>query len=325
MPERWGVTLPLTGVTLPDQRDLVAALPTWGYTDIWSMEADGTDAFTPLAAFAGWAPDLRLGTAVVPVFTRGPGLIAMSAAALSELAPGRFVLGLGASSPAVVQAWNAIEFDRPVERTRDVVDLVRRALAGERVTADLATLSVQGLRLARPPATPPPIMIAALRPRMLALAGEIADGVILNWLAAGDVGRCRAAVGNPDTEVVARIFVCPTDDADAARAVGRRMIAGYLTVPAYAAFHRWLGRGEKLAGMWRAWADGDRRGALAALADDTVDELVIHGSPARCREQVRAYVAAGVHTPVIALVPTPEMTDPATVADLVRQLGPNGG
>ncbi|MEP6852007.1 MAG: LLM class F420-dependent oxidoreductase [bacterium] len=316
------MTLPLTGVALAEHEPLVRSLPDWGYTDVWSSEVTGADAFTPLVLAAGWAPTLRLGTAIVPVFTRGPGLIAMSAAALAELAPGRFVLGLGASSPAVVNQWNSVAFDRPLQRTADVLRIVRAALAGERVSADLDTVRVEGLRLERPPAVAPPILLAALRPQMLALAGREADGAILNWLAPDDVAPCLAAVDNPGAHIVARVFVCPTEDAATARAIGRRLIAAYLTVPAYAAFHEWLGRGPALTAMQAAWAAGDRAGALTALDDDTVDELVVHGAPERCRERVAEYAAAGVDVPVLALVAPPELSSPAALADVVRRLGP---
>jgi alkanesulfonate monooxygenase SsuD/methylene tetrahydromethanopterin reductase-like flavin-dependent oxidoreductase (luciferase family) len=157
---------------------------------------------------------------------------------------------------------------------------------------------------------------------MLALAGREADGAILNWLAASDVAQCRQAIANADAEVVARIFVCPTEDTAHAHAAARRVISAYLTVPAYAAFHDWLGRGGALAPMHRAWAAGDRTGAAAAIPEKVLDELVVHGSPEACRTQVRAYVEAGVDTPVLALLPTPEATDAAALHDLVRELGP---
>src|ERR1700753_2824284 len=110
---RWGITLPLTGVPLAAHRDVVRSLPDLGYTDVWSAETAGTDAFTPLALAAEWAPTLRLGTAIAPVYTRGPGLLAMQAATIAELAPGRFALGIGSSSPVIVQGWNAREFTEP--------------------------------------------------------------------------------------------------------------------------------------------------------------------------------------------------------------------
>src|SRR3954447_4287050 len=153
---------------------------------------------------------------------------------------------------------------------------------------------------------------------MLRLAGREADGAILNWLASTDVPQCVNAIGNPDTEVIARIFVCPTDDAGYARTVGRMLISTYLTVPAYAAFHDWLGRGERLKPMHDAWAAGDRAGAAAAIPDDVVDELVVHGSPEACCEHVEQYAAAGVGTPVLAVLPTP--AGPTDLA-LLRRLG----
>ncbi|HST48777.1 MAG TPA: LLM class F420-dependent oxidoreductase [Jatrophihabitans sp.] len=321
----WGISLPLPGVTLPAQAELVRALPDQGYTDAWSSETAGVDAFTPLALAASWQPRLELGTAIVPVFTRGPALIAQSAAGLAELAPGRFSLGLGASSPAIVEQWNGIGYDRPYRRTRDVLRFVRRALSGEKVTGEFDTFSVDGFRLERPPAERVPILLAALRPQMLALAGREADGAILNWLAAGDVARCVAAVGNPASRIVARIFVCPTSDAGHARAVGRRLIAAYLSVPAYAEFHRWLGRGPRLERMWQLWQAGDRAAAVEAVPEGLIDELVVHGSPDRCREQVRRYVTAGVQTPVIALLPSPETATVEGLAAVLAGLGATDG
>jgi probable F420-dependent oxidoreductase len=320
----WGVTVPLTGVPLPAHEELFRALPGWGYTDAWSSEVAGSDAFTPLALAAAWQPELRLGTAIVPAFTRGPALIAQSAATLAAAAPGRFSLGLGSSSPAIVQEWNGIAFDQPYRRTRDVLRFVRAALAGEKISGDFDTFAVHGFRLEQPPAQPVPLLLAALRPQMLALAGREADGAILNWLAATDVARCVQAVGNPAARIVARIFVCPTTDTDYARALGRRLIAAYLSVPAYAQFHSWLGRGPALQEMWRLWQAGDRRAATAAIADEVVDELVLHGSPAQCRQQVRRYVEAGVQLPVLAVLPTPEQTDAAAIAAVLAELGPGG-
>ncbi|WP_236788233.1 LLM class F420-dependent oxidoreductase [Amycolatopsis sp. GM8] len=306
--KRWGITIPLTGVPLMEHRELIEQLPDLGYTDAWSMETAGTDAFSPLVLASQWAPRLRLGTAIVPVYTRGPGLIAMSAATLAEVAPERFVLGIGTSSPVVVSNWNAAEFVEPYRRTRDTLRFLRSALAGEKVTEEYPTFSVSRFKLERVPEVAPRIMLAALRPGMLRLAAKEADGAITNWLAASDVPRVRAEVG-PDVELVARIFVCPTEDAEAARALGRLMISSYLTVPVYAAFHEWLGRGEALAKMHELWAAGDRKGANAAIPDAVVDDLIVHGSPEACRERLESYVDNGLTTPVIALVRTGE--DPA--------------
>jgi probable F420-dependent oxidoreductase len=300
---RWGLTVPLTGVPLVEHRALIEELPDLGYTDVWSAETAGTDAFTPLALASQWAPQLRLGTAIVPVYTRGPGLLAMSASTLAELAPGRFVLGIGASSPVIVEGWNAAEFSEPYQRSRDTLRFLRSALAGEKVTEDYETFSVRKFRLERAADPAPSIMLAALRPGMLRLAAEEADGAITNWLAAADVPKVREVVG-PDVELAARIFVCPTEDRAAARGLGRLLISSYLTVPAYAAFHDWLGRGEQLRPMHEAWAAGDRKKANELIPDEVVDALVLHGSVDSCREQVQSYADNGLTTPVLALLPT---------------------
>lgn len=320
----WGLTIPLGGVPLAAHADVIRALPGFGYTDVWSAETTGTDAFTPLALASVWEPTMRLGTAIVPVYTRGPALIAMSAATMAAAAPGRFVLGLGASSPVIVSNWNGIAFDEPYKRSRDVLRVVKAALAGERVDGTFDTFTIKRFKLEQAPAVVPPVLLAALRPQMLKLAGREADGAILNWLASTDVARCLAAIDNADADVVARIFVCPTDDAAHARNLGRLLISTYLTVPAYAAFHDWLGRGAALAPMHAAWAAGDRAGAAAAIPDEVVDALVLHGSPESCRPQVQAFADAGVKTPVIALLPTPDATDPASMIDIVRRLGQGG-
>ena len=323
MSMRWGMTVPLGGVPLADHATVYAALADAGFTDLWSSEVAGTDAFTPLTLAAAWQPRMRLGTAIAPVFTRGPGLLAMTAAALAEAAPGRFQLGIGASSPVVVGDWNAADFTAPYRKSRDMLRFLRAALAGELVDERFETFAVRRFKLERPPAVPPQLLLAALRPGMLRLAAAEADGVILNWLSAADVPTALAETKGAGAgfEVAARIFVCPTDDADHARRVGRRMIAAYLTVPAYAEFHRWLGRNETLQPMWQAWAAGDRKGALAAIPDQVVDDLIVHGDPATCRTKVEAYVSAGITVPAMALLPTPDAADPAATVALLTALG----
>lgn len=316
---RWGLTIPLTGVPLTEHAEVIRALPDLGYTDVWSAETNGTDAFTPLVLASSWEPTLRLGTAIVPVYTRGPALIAMSASSLAAAAPGRFVLGLGASSPAIVENWNGLDFTEPYKRTRDVLRATRTALAGERVDGEFDTFTIKRFKLDGAPVPPPPIVLAALRPQMLRLAGREADGAILNWLASYDVPTCLAEINRADAEVAARIFVCPTEDVEYARNMGRLLISSYLTVPAYAAFHDWLGRGDALRPMHEAWAAGDRKAASAAVPDDVIDDLVLHGSAESCRDQVQAYADAGVKTPVLALLPIPD--GPPTI-DLLRRLGP---
>jgi probable F420-dependent oxidoreductase len=307
MDQRYGMTIPFDGVPLHAQRDWIVELADLGYTDVWSSEANGADAFTPLALASVWAPSLRLGTAIVPAFTRGPACLAQSVASLADAAPGRLAFGIGTSSNVIVEGWNGIPFEAPYERTRDMVRFLRAALAGEKVSMGTGTVRSKGFRLGIRPEQPVPILVAALREGMLRLAGREGDGAIINWLSADDVATVapivQAAGDGTDKEVVARIFVAPTEDADTVRGMGRYAIAAYLNVPVYAAFHEWLGRGEVLGKMWAHWKDGDRKAALEAIPDHVVDELIVWGSPEQCREHVQRYVDNGVTTPALALLP----------------------
>ena len=177
----------------------------------------------------------------------------------------------------------------------------------------------RGFRLRRVPEIVPPILVGALRPGMLRLAGREGDGAIINWLSADDVLKVAPEVGE-GKEIVARIFVCPTEDADTARMIGRFAIAAYLNVPVYAAFHEWLGRGPALKGMWEAWQARDRKAATAAIPDDVVDQLLVHGSPEECRDHVGRYMANGVTTPALAIIPA--SPDPQAVRQAMRDLAP---
>ncbi|MDR2983542.1 MAG: LLM class F420-dependent oxidoreductase [Nocardiopsaceae bacterium] len=314
---RWGITLPLQGHSLPEQREIIAELPDLGYTDAWSSELSGIDAFTPLILASQWTDQIRFGTAIAAIYTRGPALLAMTAATMADLAPGRFVMGIGTSTPVVVEQWNSIPFDAPYRRSRDTLRFLKAALTGEKITEQYETFAVNGFRLERPPSVAPDLALAALRPQMIKLAADEAGAAITNWLSPADVPKVRSAAG-ADCELIARIFVLPTTDTDLARTIGRRLVTGYLTVPAYAAFHDWLGRGELLTPMQEKWAAGDRRGASAAIPDEVIDDLVIHGDLETCRERVDAYRAAGLDTPVIAIVSPPGMD----VAEAVRGLAP---
>ena len=316
MTQRYGVTIPFDGVTLPEHKEWFHMLADIGYTDVWTAEVDATDGFTPLTLAAAWESRLNLGVAVLPAYTRGAGLLAMSIASLAEASGGRFTVGLGSSSMPVVQRWNGIEFDRPYSRTRDVLDFLKRALDGEKIDHVYDTFEIHGFKIARPITHRPPILLGALRPRMLKLAGSEADGAILNWLSAEDVKKCVAEVGTGKT-IAARLFVIPTEDTDTARFIARRMISSYLTVSTYAEFHKWLGREEILKPMWDAWAAGDRKLANELIPDSVCDELIIHGSYDKCREHIQQFIDNGIQIPTLAIVPVG-----VDVKDAVKGLAP---
>ena len=319
------MTVPLPG-PLHSHEAKLHELADLGYTDIWSAEADGADAFTPLAMAAAWEPRLRLGTAIVPAYTRSPALFAQSVASLADAAPGRFAIGVGSSSNVIVERWNGIPFEEPYKKVRDVVRFLNDSLGGEKVKKTYDTFEVDGFRLGIVPEQKPQILVAALREGMLRLAGREADGAIVNWLSADDVATVapivQGAGDGSDKEIVCRIFCCPSENTDVVRAAARFAITAYLNVPVYAAFHEWMGRGDALGGMWEAWKAGDRKAALAAIPDEVVDDLIVHGSPAECRAKIQKYFDNGVTTSSLAILPFDPELD---LWQAVRDLAPAAG
>ena len=305
--QRYGMTVPFDGAPLHLQRSRFERLEELGYSDLWSAEAMGADGLTPLALGSVWTPSMRLGTAILGAYTRGPALMAQCVAGMASAAPGRFVAGIGSSSDVIVERWNGIGFEEPYRQTRDIVRFLRSALSGEKVSEDYDSFSIKGFRLGLVPEQPVPILVAALREGMLRMAGRESDGAIVNWLSADNVSTVAGIVRaeNPDAEIVARIFVAPTADAETARATGKFAAAAYLNVPVYKAFHEWMGRGDALAEHWEQWAAGDRKGALDKIPDQIIDELIVHGSYDECRAHVQRYIDNGVTCPALAIMPFP--------------------
>lgn len=302
--KRWAISLPFEGFSLAEHVELAKEAEQLGYSDGWTSEVDGIDGFSPLAVVAG-ATQMRVGIAIANVYTRGPATLAMTAAGIAEIAPGRFCLGIGAGSQAIVEVWNGGKFEHATTRVRETVEFLRPALAGERVVYHGKILNVDGFRISRTPTQPIPIHVAALRPPMLRLAGSLADGCIINWLSAEDVRKSAAVVceaaqqagRDPEkVEITARIFVCVDPPSPEAELGIRRHINFYLNVPVYRAFQEWLGREEILSPMWKAWDSGNRKGAVAAVPQQVMSDLVLWGSPDEVRAHVRRYMDAGVDT-----------------------------
>ena len=314
----YAMTIPLP-TPLSEQGTGLRELVDLGYKEVWSSEANGADAFLPLSLAAVHAPELRLGTAIVPAYTRGPTLLAQSVATMASIAPGRFAFGVGSSSNVIVEHWNGIPFTDPYKKTRDVVRFLKQALTGEKISVDYETLEVKGFRLGiAPPERKVPILIAALREGMLRLAGREGDGAIINWLSAEDVKTVAKIVHDQgaDKEIVARIFVCPNPDTETVLRDGKRAIAAYLNVPVYRAFHEWLGRTEQLQDHWDLWDQGDRSGSLEAMPDSVVDELIVHGTPEECRDHIDRYLENGVTTAALMVMPFGGIDPSQAIRDL---------
>ncbi len=306
------MTYPLEGIPLSAHAPILEEAERLGYTDAWTAEVNAADAFTPMAAMACWTKNTRLGSAIGNIYTRTPTVLAQTAAGLADLAPGRIVLGIGTSSPAIVEVWNGVKLERPLRRMRETVEFLRQALTGEKAAMRVGPYNVRSFRLGRVPAQPVPIFVAALREKMLQLAGELGDGVITNYISPNDAPRiaqvagaaAKAAGRNPDIDVACRIFVIPTEDRQVAQMIGRFIVSGYLTTPFYYAFHEWLGRGEALSPMMRAWRAGDRQGALGLVPEKVVDDLFVFGSRNEMLDKIEAYCKNGITTPILNIVPT---------------------
>ena len=317
MPElRWSLTLPFTGIPLADHEPLVRRAEERGYSDFWTGETNGPDGFTPLALAAAWTSQMRVGTGVVNPFTRGIPVLAQHAAAMADASSGRFSLGLGSSSNVIVERWNQVPFTKPLTRVREAVEALRPILEGGRGPG--------GFKLETAPSHPVPIVVAALRDKMLRLAGERADGTFVNFLPLSALPHVteqiregeRAGGREGESEVVCRFFCIPQSPEEG-MGVARFLLSAYATVPVYEAFFRAHGWGDALDPMVSAWNEGDRKRALELAPEELIREIVIFGTPDEMRARLDEFVAGGITTPVLTF-----LSGPKQVPELIDALAP---
>ena len=299
-----------------------------GYDSLWIADTGaGPDAFVIAAVAAEATSRLRIGTAVIPIYTRALPVLAAGAGSVAQLAPGRMILGLGASSETIVDAWGGVPFRKPLTRMRESVTVLRQMLAGERVTFEGQTVRTRGFRLVSQPPAPVPIYVAALMPPMLELAGELADGVILNFMPVEAmprilehvrIGAARAGRDASTIEVVARFQTVITDNPASARAALRQMMGPYFATSVYNRFVAWCGFVDEAAAIDAGWRAKDRTRNLAGVTDAMVDRLAIIGSVAQCRARLAAFAAAGVTTPMVH----PFLFDEAAIWRTLESLAP---
>lgn len=288
-----------------------------GYHSYWTAETTGPEAFSLLGAVGAAAPGLGLGTGVLALQLRTPMVVAMAGATLQALHPDRdIVLGIGISSPVVATRWHGMPYsDRPLAQTREYVTLLRACLSGEKVDFAGDFYSVKGFRLGvRLGERQPKIVVGALNERMLALAGELADGVALNYLPASHVPWSIEQVrkGGPAT-IYAYVHagVCQREEGVE---LARRDLFSYAVVDSYARSFERAGFADEVTEIRARHAERDREGALAAVSDRMVDAIDVMGDPDTVQATMQAYVDAGVEVPV--LMPLPWGTDRRASADL---------
>jgi probable F420-dependent oxidoreductase len=318
---RWGLTVPFNGVPLSEHAEIYRRADAAGYDDLWSGETpNGTDGFTPLALAVPVTDRLRLATGIVNPFTRGPAVLAQTAAAMQEASGGRFVLGLGASSNVVVERFNGMAFERPLSKVREAVAAIRPVLSvpPER--------GFGGLRLERPVTEPVPIVLAALRGKMLALAAEVADGAFTNFLPLSGLpqvadalreGERAAGKAEGSTEFVCRFFILPLP-AEQGIGMARAMFSAYGSVPVYANFFRWLGWAEQLDPMVEAYEAGDRKRAAELASEELIREIFLFGSPEEIRARLEEFVSGGITTAVLTPIAGPDQL-PELIDALARR------
>jgi F420-dependent oxidoreductase-like protein len=288
-----------------------------GVHSVWTAEAWGFDAVTPLAFVAARTTRIGLGTGIMQVGARTPAMIAMTALTMRSLTGGRFILGLGASGPQVVEGWHGVPFDRPVQRIREVIEIVRMVMRGERLEygGELYRLPLPGGRgralRSSAPGGPVPIYVASLAPRSLELTGELCDGwvggsfvpesadVFLDPLRAG-AERAGRSLADLDLQVAVSV-----EFGEDVEAIARRHARGYaFTFGAMGsatrnfyldAFAR-QGYGEAAREVQRLWLEGRRDEAADRVPPELALRTNLLGPEADVRERLRAYRAAGITT-----------------------------
>lgn len=299
MTQRLGITIPLPGFDVRGACEIGRRAERVGYTDAWSAEVSGPDAFSVASAVGVSSSSLRIGSAIAPSYTRPPPLIAMSALAASQASEGRFCLGLGASTPTIVEGWMGLDFDRPLTRMRETIRIVKQALAGEKVSYEGETARVNGFRLEGAPARVP-IFLAALGPKMMQLANEEADGVVLYAVTESGVRLAREAA--PDLELAARLICIPDEPEEEVHAFGRFLLTPYVAADGYNSWIARQGFEEEAAAVKSAWDARDRNAAVAAVSDRLVDALVIAGPAGRCKERIQSLRESGLDTPILLFI-----------------------
>jgi probable F420-dependent oxidoreductase len=310
LPLRIALSLPDCANTVQDTLALGRRAEALGYDDLWLAETGQLDALTLAALLLQATSRVRVGIAVVPAYTRTPVVFASTVATLAQIAGGRFALGLGTSSHAMIEGWHGLELKKPLTRMRETVLLLRQILAGEKTRFDGETLRSHGYRMEAVPGGVP-IALAALRPKMIELAAEIGDGVVINLFPRGALGRirnhiaigaARAGKDPDDVELICRHQVAVTDDPSAARESFRKLLTAYYATPVYNTFLAWCGHEDAAREIREGWASGDRARTTAAMSDALIDEIAIIGNADQCHQRVREYAAAGIHTHIIAIV-----------------------
>jgi len=313
MPPRIAVTLDDVEDASPGRViDFARRVEELGYESIWAGEAWGRDVFTILTEIACKTSKLGLATGIVNVFSRSPTLVAQSIASLDELSGGRAILGLGSSGEIVVRDWHGQQFRKPLQRTREYIEIVNLAVSGERVNYEGEFFQLKGFRMSfRPPREHIPIYVASMGPKNVALAGELADGwspiffslahlpEFASWIQEGaHAGERRGDA----VEIAPWMLACATEDVETALGLARAHLAFYIGGMGryYNQLFARYGFVDEAARIKELWVEKkDRAAAAAAVSREILDAVTVIGSPGECRDRILDMHAAGVDLPVL--------------------------
>lgn len=307
---RIAVTLPVNQ-TLADTIELIRWAEKHGFDDGWFADPGAPDSLTMAASIAPYARRLRIGMAIVPVYTRSPTVLAATADVIGQALPGRFILGLGSSSEAIMQSFNGIKLEKPLTRVKETSIVIKSILRGEKTDfTNLQTVYSKGYM--QDPSEPEiPVYLAALRPKMIEMAAEYGDGVIFNlWprtalpkmLEHVKIGAARRNKPLEDIEIVNRFATIVIDDKKEGFEIFRRNFIPYFANPVYNKFLAWCGYPDEAEDLLAGWQARDREATAKAFHDDLIDAIGVIGSADEVRARIRQHAQEGITTSIIAPV-----------------------
>jgi probable F420-dependent oxidoreductase len=319
---------------IPDADELIGlahAVDESGYQRVWLAETGGLEAGA-LGGVIAANTSLEVGTAIVPVYSRTPALLAMMASTWSHLGGDRAVhLGVGAGGQVIIERWHGVPFEKPATTTRETIALLRQSLAGDRTQLEGRTRHSDGFSLTTGAAPEVRVYVGGMGPAMVDLAAEVADGLIVTWLSPRVLREFRqsfdASIENhgresKDVTLVARAYVAITQTPDVARAEVRKELVEYLVSPPYARYFSSVGFEQEVEQVGAAFSARDREGAVSAVSDRLLDEVLLVGTdPHEVGARLREYVDAGADDVMVQPVPTFRGGDPrATITGLADAL-----
>jgi probable F420-dependent oxidoreductase len=329
---RRSIELAPPGRTILEHQEFARLAAAHGWGGTWISELAGFDGVTQVIAAGQAIAPGRAGTAIIPMQTRDPLLMAMTAASINQLLDGRFVLGLGTSTQVIIEGWHATDWGKPLSLTREYVSLVRRFLAGERVNTAEGRYRFHGASLGNQLPSAVPIYLAGLNDRMLELVGEIADGALLNFASLDyvrharerlAVGRERAGKSMDDFEIVVYFRCSFVDDYAEVRDRYQREFLTYVMAPVYQQMWGREGWGRMCADVEQKWRRGEREAALAAIPDRLASERALIGTPAEVRKRLDDYFDIGVHAAIVMPVARPGRDYAEDCSSIIMGLGTN--